>query len=268
MIEILLSKINKITKKAINSANTATTSIFGDGELGNAFYGNSASVVPAGFDIVSTPEDGVSYIPYNTKLSYNNLIIDKNCVLKALFTQNYVTICVKDTLTLRGTISLANTQPLSEPASYSSNLVIGSAYLRVGGTFFTPTYITLYTPLADAAINILGEQSFLPNTNFCYTGGYYIDTTTNTAYSTGGCFCAYYAYLENENGVDLGKNFMSSVNIAGQKLTASTNLGGGGCLLLSAKRIVLDVGGAFDVHGGDGTDTSALGSGIFLNYKV
>ena len=249
MIEILLSKINKITKKAINSSNTATTSIFGDGELGNAFYGNSASVVPTGFDIVSTPEDGISYMPYSQKLAYNNLTIDKNCVLKALLTQDYVTISVKDTLTLKGTISLANTHPYGSGADYSSNVKISSS-----------------TVLADAAITILGEQSFLPETAFCYTGGHVV--SGSNSYSTGGCFCAYYAYLENENGVDLGKNFMSRVNISGQKLTGSTNLGGGGCLLLSAKRIVLDVGGSFDVHGGDGTDTSALGSGIFLNYKV
>lgn len=235
MIEVLIAKMNKVANRIVKISRAVRTDMYGDGSQGNVFYGTPGSEAPLMYETVY---DNANFyrIPLNAPAHYKNLYIDEGTTLSTW--GDYGTILVQDTLTLKGTISSANTHSGNYAASTN-------------------------TPTVAYQLKMLGETTQLYTTNFFITGG-----TGNPAFGGGsvqggGCLVVYYTGLEDKEGRDLGKNFGNCIQVNGGSGNATTS---GGCLIIAARHIVLQDSSRLSVIGGDGQNADR--AGLALTYKM
>lgn len=228
MIEVLFSRLNKLTSRLnIIATHTAQTA-FGDGALGNWYVCTSNPTgLPATYQIKNTTLSS-NYMPMLPSYNFKNLVIDTGATLS--FRGDIAVIRVQDTLTLKGTISMAETH-------------LGDTYQTIG---------SMCNP---SNVQMSGEIAVLPDQGKFITG----------SYQSGGYCIVYYNLLQDQYNVNLGTNFGSSVNIKGG--TDTTRIAGG-YLCILAKTIILYPTGKLDVHGSDGSGASGSVSGHFLNYRL
>lgn len=234
MIEILFAKINKLKNILTKASESSSADVYGDGLLGNVFYGSASSDVPDGYNTVYKSANSYDLL-YNAPCHYKNLYIDTNVTLKSM--SDYITILVNDTLYLYGNISLSN----SHAGKYEASQNIPTSYEQ----------FVMY-----------GESTPLINSNFFVTGGSG-NSMFGNATNGGGCLVVYYSKLLDYNGVDRGSNWGTSIKILGGSGATGNS---GGCLLIAARNVVLGPSGSLDVSGGDNTNTQT--KGISLLYKL
>ena len=234
MIEVLFARINKLKNILVKASASSSADVYGDGVLGNVFYGTPDSTIPSGYDSVFNSANEYNML-YNCPLHYKNLYIDSNVTLKSM--SDYVTILVNDTLHLYGNIYLANTHS----GSYAASQNIPSSYEQ----------FIMY-----------GESTPLITSNFFVTGGKGNPMFGNAS-NGGGCLVVYYSKLLDYNGADRGSNWGTSLKILGGSGSTGNS---GGCLLIAARNVVLGPAGSLDVSGGDNTNTQT--KGVSLMYKL
>lgn len=234
MIELLFSKINRLKNVLTKASALSSVDMYGDGVLGNVFYGSPDSTVPSGYDTVFNSANQYNVL-YDSPLHYKNLYIDTNVSLGSM--SDAVTILVNDTLYLYGNISLSNTHS----GNYSASKNIPSSYEQ----------FVMY-----------GESSPLNKSNFFITGGAGNPMFGNAS-NGGGCLVVYYSNLKDSNGTDRGTNWGTSLKLLGGSGQTGT---AGGCLIIAARTVELGPAGSLDVSGGDNSNTTT--KGISLMYKL
>lgn len=238
MIEILLAKVNQLSNRLIKLSTATTSDLYGTGSLGNVFYGLPGQAPDGVYDTVYN--NASTYRPtLNGPLHYKNLTISQNVSL--LSWSDYLTIMVQDTLTLRGTISVANT--------HSGNYVKTAA---------TPTYLE--------QIKMYGESRFLVDSDFFITGG-----TGNPAFGNsdkgGGCIAIYYDALKQDNENQTERDSWGTcLRYLGGSTSSAAGTSSGGCVIIAARNIVIADTGHIDAYGGDNSNTNT--AGIVLTYKL
>ena len=239
MIEIIFSYLNRLKNRLQDITEESTVDVYGAGELGNVCYcaGISEENIPTILKWDKVFNNNTVYpIPFTRAAHFQNLYIDTGVTLQS-YGESAV-IVVNDTLYLRGAISCSN--------------------VHSGNYYYTPNM-----PQFLPKLQVYAETNFLPNTQFCITGG-----TGNPMFgnhSLGGGLCAVYytdllSLASSSDTTDTSDvpNLYTHANVRG-----GTGSGlAGGCLIIAARNIAISSTGNFECYGGDGTGTNA--SGVFL----
>ena len=236
MIEILLAKMNQITNRLVKISNAQQNDMYGDGAQGNVYYGTPESSPSTAYETTFTNKTNYKF-PLNTSSHFKNLYIDAGATVKPW--GDFCTILVQDTLTIAGTLSVANT--------HTGNAVKSDI-----------------VPDVEYQLRMLGETTQLYNTNFILTGGSGSGVIGGGSSRSGGCIVIYYTTLTNAFGVDLGENWGNSIRILGG--TDSSENSSGGCLIIAAKKVILHSTGIISATGGDAALTR--NQGISMLYKI
>lgn len=192
MIEVLFARLNQLTNKLRRIAKYTTGSTYGDGSLGNWYVGFTNNTLPEEheFDQLKVSDNGVNYMPILPSYNFDNLTIENGAVMT--FQGDIATVRVKDTLTLKGSISMA--------AHHT-----GGTWSTCGSTANLST------------IRMDGEMGILPDNGKYITGGG----------NSGGYLAVYYHTLKSQYDVDLGTDWGAAI----KRNSGNGNAGGFLCVI-------------------------------------
>lgn len=247
MIELLFSRIMKLSKRLQKLSALTATSIYGDGVLGNVAIcqpGSETDYLAANYTIYNPNGSGDGkYYPHLTgSFDYQNLYIGEGCTFVMRY-GDYMILRVKDTLTINGTLSMSSTHGENDGIRTSS-----------------------YTPGGASLIEAMGFSKVLSDHGVYCTGGSGNPAIIGSgsgapANSSGGMLAIYYTDCFDSLGANLGTDIGRFVNTNGGPSGPS-----GGCLIVQAKKIVMGDNGRIRNTGGDGSKTA--NKGPFFNYRL
>lgn len=202
MIEVLFARLNQLTDKLRKIAKYTTGSTYGDGALGNWYVGFTNNTLPEehGFDQLKLSDNGVNVMPIMPTYSFENLTIEQGAVLT--FQGELAVLRVKDTLTLKGSINMANKMS-------------GAGWHSCGAT------------MNGSTLRMTGEMEILPDAGKYITG----------SNGQGGFIVTYYHTLKSQYDVDLGTDWGTAI-----KRNAGNGAGGGFLCVIAKNIILYPTG--------------------------
>jgi hypothetical protein len=247
MIFAVISKLQKLVRKLATLTTQQDTGYFGDGRLGNVFYGKTDDIVPDDFETVCLNATGEHYIPLRNAAQYENLYISAGSVLKSY--GDYTVILVNDTLYLPGRISCDNTHANG----------VGGETASTGTFIFNPDATRSNNiPMSPAALSMFCKDNIIHRQPFIFTGGVYntqlyaggdVTMPTTGAGNSGGNIFLYYSTLLNTTNSEIPNIYF---DVTGSTATygLDTMDRAGGCLIIAARKIQIYSTTKFTATGG------------------